>query len=189
MNSVSKELLSGIVYAIDATMVWANLKERFDKVDGSRGYQLHRDLCTINQGTMSVSAYFSKLRLLWDEFDALIPPPSCNCGNSKTYIDHLTHLRLFTFLMGLNEVYSHARSQILMSNPLPSVGKAYAMIVADEGQRLTANTYAGHNVQEQMALFVGTRSNLPNTPAGHNVQEQMALFAGRGGDLPRKFQS
>lgn len=42
MNTVSQELLSSIVYATDASMVWADLKERFDKVDGSRGYQLHR---------------------------------------------------------------------------------------------------------------------------------------------------
>lgn len=64
MNTVSKELLSSIVYATDATMVRADLKERFDKVDGSRGYQLHREICTFSQGNMSVSAYFPKLRLL-----------------------------------------------------------------------------------------------------------------------------
>ncbi|XP_059302434.1 uncharacterized protein LOC132054444 [Lycium ferocissimum] len=28
----------------------ADLKERFDKVDRSRGYQLHREICTISQG-------------------------------------------------------------------------------------------------------------------------------------------
>ncbi|XP_049411312.1 uncharacterized protein LOC125874461 [Solanum stenotomum] len=66
MNTVSKELLSGIVHATDAAMVWADLKERFDKVDGSREYQLHREICTIYQGNLTVSAYFSKLRLLWD---------------------------------------------------------------------------------------------------------------------------
>ncbi|KAH0711846.1 hypothetical protein KY289_007805 [Solanum tuberosum] len=49
MNLVSKELLSGIVYASDDATVWAYLKERFDKVDGSRIYQLHREICTIYQ--------------------------------------------------------------------------------------------------------------------------------------------
>lgn len=61
MNRVSKELLSGIVYVSDTVMVWADLKEQFNKVDGSRTYQLHREICTINQGNMSVPAYFSKL--------------------------------------------------------------------------------------------------------------------------------
>ncbi|KAH0776350.1 hypothetical protein KY290_007761 [Solanum tuberosum] len=70
LNFVSKELMSGIVYATDASVVWFDLKERFDKVDGSRGYQLHREICTIAQR---------------DEFDALVPPPSCGCGKSKVY--------------------------------------------------------------------------------------------------------
>lgn len=110
MNTVSKEHLSSIMYATDASVVWEDLKERFDKVDGSRGYQLHRDICTLNQGNLSVSAYFSKLRLLWDEFDALVPQPTCNCDKSRVYVDHLACSRLFTFLMGLNEVYGHACS-------------------------------------------------------------------------------
>ncbi|MDV3181240.1 MAG: hypothetical protein Q8830_03455, partial [Candidatus Phytoplasma australasiaticum] len=99
---------------------------------------LNRQICTITQGNMSISAYFLKLRLLWDEFDALVPPSTYNYDNSRTYIDHLACLRLFAFLMGLNDVYAHARSQLLMASPLPSVGKAYAMIMADEGQRLAA---------------------------------------------------
>lgn len=165
MNMVSNELLSSIIYATDAAMVWADLKERFDKVYGSRGYQFHREICMINQGNMSISTYFSKLRLLWDEFDALVPLPSCNCDKSRSYIDHLAYLRLFAFLMGLTEVYAHVRSQILMMSSLPSVSKAYTVIMADEGQRLTANSHMGSNAPEQIAMFVGK------------------------GNFPRKFQS
>ncbi|KAH0652569.1 hypothetical protein KY289_030247 [Solanum tuberosum] len=155
MNAVSKELLSGIVYASDAVTVWADLKERFDKVDGSRIYQLHREVCTIHQGNQTVSAYFTKLRLLWDEFDALVPPPSCNYDKSKTYVDHMQYLRLFAFLMGLSEMYGHARSQILMMNPLPSVSKAYAMIVSNESQRNTSGMHTGGNTVEGTALYAG----------------------------------
>nr|AAU93584.2 Polyprotein, putative [Solanum demissum] len=114
---ISKKLLSGIVYADDATTVWKDLR---DKVDGSRIYQLHREICTIYQGNLTIPSYFTRLRLLWDEFDAFVPPPSCSCEKSRTYVDHIAYLRLFAFLMGLNEVYSQARSQILMMNPLPS---------------------------------------------------------------------
>ncbi|KAH0712547.1 hypothetical protein KY289_008506 [Solanum tuberosum] len=53
LNSISKELMSGIVYATDAAVVWSDLKEIFDKVDGSRGYQLHTEICTIAQGNTS----------------------------------------------------------------------------------------------------------------------------------------
>lgn len=36
MNSVSKEIYGGIVYSTDASTVWSDLKEQFDKVNGSR---------------------------------------------------------------------------------------------------------------------------------------------------------
>lgn len=95
-------------------------------------------------------------------------------------MDHLACSRLFAFLMGLNDVYANARSQLLMASPLPSVGKAYAMIMADEGQRIAANSHEGGGVQEQMALHVGRGNS-----AG--MQEQIAMFAGRN-NQPRKPQ-
>ncbi|KAH0653965.1 hypothetical protein KY289_031643 [Solanum tuberosum] len=49
MNCVSKELLGGIVYSTNATSVWKNLQERYDKVDGSRIFQLHKEIATITQ--------------------------------------------------------------------------------------------------------------------------------------------
>lgn len=79
MNSVSKSLLIGIVFASNACTVWDDLKERFDRVDGSRTYSLHKETSTLMQGTVSVSAYYIKLRNLWDEFEALVPPPTCKC--------------------------------------------------------------------------------------------------------------
>ncbi|KAL3366271.1 hypothetical protein AABB24_011098 [Solanum stoloniferum] len=183
MNTVSKELLSGIVYASDAAMVWADLNERFNKVDGSRSYHLHRDICTLHQGNLTVSGY-TKLRLLWDEFDALVPPPTCNCDKSRVYVDHLQFLRLFAFLMGLNEMYSHARSQILMMNPLPNVNKAYAMITSDESQRMPAGTRIGRDVHESMALYAEKRNDsVMQSNKGKNVcssYDPMAMYTGQG---------
>ena len=64
MNCVSKELLSGIVYSTNAAEVWKELCERYDKVDGSRMYQLHKEIATISQGMGTISVYFSRLREL-----------------------------------------------------------------------------------------------------------------------------
>ena len=58
MNTVSEELLSGIVYTTNSFSVWNGLKERFDKVNRVRIYQLHRDITTLSQGTDTVSHYF-----------------------------------------------------------------------------------------------------------------------------------
>ncbi|XP_016436401.2 uncharacterized protein LOC107762547 [Nicotiana tabacum] len=83
MNSVSAELLNGMVYASSAHNLWMDLKERFDKVNGSRVLYLHKQIATLTQGISSVSTYFSKLKELWAEFDALIPCPGCGNEESK----------------------------------------------------------------------------------------------------------
>lgn len=42
-----------------------------------------------------------------------------------------------------------------MMNPLPSVSKAYAMIMADESQRTTAGTHTGKETLDPVALYAG----------------------------------
>ncbi|XP_070018932.1 uncharacterized protein [Nicotiana sylvestris] len=62
MNCVSLKLLCGIVYSSNASAVWNDLKERFDKVDLSRIFQIHKDIATINQvdkGTEMLCGIFS----------------------------------------------------------------------------------------------------------------------------------
>lgn len=82
---MAAELLSGFVYATSAFEVWEDLKERFDKVNRMRLYQLHKEINNLHQGTDSVSIYFTKLKNLWCEYDAVVPTPSCNCPKSKDY--------------------------------------------------------------------------------------------------------
>uniref|UniRef100_A0A3Q7EC46 Reverse transcriptase Ty1/copia-type domain-containing protein n=1 Tax=Solanum lycopersicum TaxID=4081 RepID=A0A3Q7EC46_SOLLC len=55
--------------------------------------------------------------------------------------------------MRLSEIYGPARSQILMMNPLPTVGKAYAMIISDENQRITSGLRYGGDVIEATTLY------------------------------------
>lgn len=96
MNTVVEDLLGGIVYATSAHKVWEDLNERFE---------LHREITNLSQGTDSISTYFSKLKNLWSEYDAVVPSPSYECARSKDYVDHLYQLRLIRFLSGLNDSY------------------------------------------------------------------------------------
>ena len=98
MNNVSKELMSGILFRSNASLVWSDLKERFDKVNMSRIFHLHKSIVTHTQGTSPVSVYYSKLKDLWDEFDSIVPPPSCNCERSKEYVDSMLRQKLLQFL-------------------------------------------------------------------------------------------
>ena len=74
---------------------------------------------------MTVPAYYTKLKKLWDELGSY-NDTVCSCG-----VDHKRR-KLMQFLMGLNESYSAIRGQILLMNPLPDVAKAYTSIVQEE---------------------------------------------------------
>ncbi|XP_047258926.1 uncharacterized protein LOC124891164 [Capsicum annuum] len=106
MNSVASNLIGGVVYTTNAQAVWEDLRERFEKIDGSRAFNIHQEIATCNQGTQSVSMYYTNLKDLWDEFESMIPAPSCNCDKSKEFIQYLQRQKLYQFFMGLNESYS-----------------------------------------------------------------------------------
>lgn len=106
MNSVSKKIFSGILYSTDAATVWNDFKERFNKVNGSRIFSLHREIGRLNQSTYSISTYYSKVRQLWDEFASLVILPSCDCESARKYVEYDQQHRLLQFLMGLNESYT-----------------------------------------------------------------------------------
>ncbi|KAH0773331.1 hypothetical protein KY290_010468 [Solanum tuberosum] len=87
---------------------------------------------TLYKGVLSVSVYYTKLKNLWDEYDSILPPPSCDYHKAKEYVEQLPYQRLLQFLMGLNDIYSQARDQIVMMHNLPNVNQAYALVIQDE---------------------------------------------------------
>lgn len=145
MNVASRELLSSIIYSSSAFLVWTDLKEGFNKINGSKIYQLHRAICVTNQGFDSVSVYFNRLKLLWDEFFSICSLPACSCDQSKARSDHENNIKLFQFLMGLNETYGNVRSNLLMRLPLPSLNEAYSVLIQEESQRELSNIISSGN--------------------------------------------
>ncbi|XP_075096561.1 uncharacterized protein LOC142174629 [Nicotiana tabacum] len=138
--SVNSSLLGSIMYASNAQTVWDDLYERFYKVDDARTFNLHKEIATLTQGTSSVFVYYSNLKDMWEEFEALISVPGCDCSRSRDFVVYLQKLKVYQFLMGLNESYSQARSQILMRRPLPTVNQAYLMVISDESQKAVTAT-------------------------------------------------
>lgn len=57
--------------------------------------------------------------------------------------------------MGLNESYAHVRSQILIMNPLPSVGQAYSIVAQEESHRSLMST--APQVLEPASIFYYAR--------------------------------
>lgn len=88
MNTLSKDLLSGVVYSSEAHHVWIDLQERFDQSHGMQVFHLLRQIHTQNQWTMGISQYFSKLRFLYDQLSSTIETPTCSCEKAKKYFEY-----------------------------------------------------------------------------------------------------
>lgn len=113
LNSLEPDIADSVLSCATPHAVWEDLRERFSLGNAPRIFQIQRDIYKIEQGQLSVAAYYTKLKGLWDEL-ASFNSVTCTCGNND-------RTKLMQFLMGLNESYSDTRGQILLMNPLPSV--------------------------------------------------------------------
>ncbi|GKB19695.1 ribonuclease H-like domain-containing protein, partial [Tanacetum coccineum] len=69
------------VFSSNAKLMWDELAETYDKIDGSLNY-------------------------LWRKYDAMVQLPVCTCDEASSYKDHVQLLKLMQFVMGLNDVYA-----------------------------------------------------------------------------------
>ncbi|KAK1433710.1 hypothetical protein QVD17_10625 [Tagetes erecta] len=158
LNSISEELYVGQIFSKVASEVWDELKETYNKVDGSIIYNLHRQINSTNQNGNPISDYYHKLNCMWRQYDTLVNLPKCTCAAANELTKFNQQIKLMQFLMGLDDVYQPLRTQILSKDPLPTVKNAFALISNEESHRSL------------------------------NSKPQVAAFAAKGPDPKRKQQ-
>ena len=111
---------------------------------------------------MSVIEYYSKFKKLWDQLLHYEPLPACTCGAMK--ILSVAHEKAYVmrFLMGINENFETVRSQILMSEPFPSVSKVYALVLQEESLKSIGHGSAFTLKPDSVAMYVNTKGNFGN---------------------------
>lgn len=122
LNSVSKEISASLIFSELASDIWTDLQDRFQQSNGPRIFQLRRELMNIKQEQQSISAYFTMLKSVWEELNKFRPTCTCSmctCGGLKEIKSYHQLEYTMSFLMGLNDTYSHIRGQILLMDPLP----------------------------------------------------------------------
>ncbi|KAI5334322.1 hypothetical protein L3X38_024455 [Prunus dulcis] len=125
-------LAKEVVLAKTAHQIWEDFKDRFSQKNAPTIYQIKKSIASLSQGTITVSAYFTKLKGLWDELETHRTLRTCNqitTHNKQTEED-----RMMQFLMGLNDTYNGVRSNIVMMTSLPNVHQAYSLVIQDETQ-------------------------------------------------------
>ncbi|KAF8397472.1 hypothetical protein HHK36_016389 [Tetracentron sinense] len=163
LNAIDKTLTNSIIYGGTPRNVWLDLEERFSQSNNPRIFHLKRAICNLQQDQQSLVSYYNTLKSYWDELATHTVIPECTCGAFKELKSLQETERLYQFLMGLNDTYSHIRSQILAMDQLPTVSKAYAIINQEEKQRLLH--LPSQNSGESIAMTVHARNQI--TPHGN----------------------
>ncbi|GKB45530.1 ribonuclease H-like domain-containing protein [Tanacetum coccineum] len=159
LNSIAEELFLGQIFSKRAKHVWEELKETYDKVDGSVTFNLHHKIHTLKQNGSTLDDYYHSLNALWKQFDCLIELPKCTCHAYEDFKKHNQLMKLMQFLMGLDDSYMTIRSSILSRDPLPDVRSAYATISSEESHRVVSSSMSGTSQRSQTTAFA---SNVPN---------------------------
>lgn len=151
INTLIPEIADSVIYYTIAHEVWEDLRERFSQCNAPRIFEIQREITYHQQEQLSVSAYYTKLKGLWDELASY---------SEASYGAQQDQQKLMQFLMGLNESYSAIRGQILLMNPLPSIRQAYSSVSQEEKQRLlAARTTTDYSGSAAMAVRSHNRSN------------------------------
>jgi transposase InsO family protein len=145
VNTLNPEIADSVIYYPTAHEVWEDLHERFSQSNAPRIFEIQRDIVYLRQEQLSVSAYYTKLKGLWDELASY---------SDTTHGAQADQQKLMQFLMGLNETYSAIRGQILLMNPLPSIRQAYSSVSQEEKQRLLSVTQTATELGGSAAMAV-----------------------------------
>ncbi|KAL5832085.1 hypothetical protein ACOSQ4_017439 [Xanthoceras sorbifolium] len=157
-NYLNLDLANSVLYVETPSEIWMNLQERFSQGDFSHHYQTQRSILT-----------------------ACSPSIMCTCGGQKDLKEKEERIRLGQFLIGLNEIYSAMRGQIMLMHPLPTVKKAYSLFCEEEKQRGLIDIKGSdlvHAMRARRSLFCsyceGTthtvdRCYLNGFPVGHKL--------------------
>ncbi|XP_049342885.1 uncharacterized protein LOC125807200 [Solanum verrucosum] len=162
-------------YVNNAKELWEELEVRYDQTNGCNLYQLQKEINDLVQGTLDVTSYYTKMKKLWEEMntlDSIISVLVCVCvcdGKIKMHKAEKDR-RLIHFLMGLIEMYSVIRGNILMLTTLPTMAQAFSILSRKERQRevkplnhmalestsLNASASPQHNVSLQQIQLTTT---------------------------------
>ncbi|XP_031253465.1 uncharacterized protein LOC116111420 [Pistacia vera] len=149
-----------------AREIWVDLEERLSQGNAPRVHQLRTEIVNTQQKDMSIAAYYTKLKGLWDEYNAYSQIPPCTCGSAKAIAVEKEKEKVHQFLMGLNEKYNVVRSQILNTDPLPSLARSYALVSQEEKQQQIATTRGATIVEA--AAFAASKNNLKAVTRSNN---------------------
>ena len=80
LHATVKNISDSIMFSTTSHDAWIELEQRYGQAEGTRIFEVQRDLCSISQNNLSVADYFTEIKKLWDEYSPITIIPYCACG-------------------------------------------------------------------------------------------------------------
>ncbi|CAL1391679.1 unnamed protein product [Linum trigynum] len=182
-RSLAPDIAHSVLWFDSAVEVWRDLQDRFSEASLIRISDLQDEVFAFKQGAATVSEYFTRFRVLWDELVTIRPfpacscTPRCSCGALNVVRLHQQSDQIIRFLKGLNDSFSQIRSQILLMEPLPPITRVFSMVIQHEQQ---LHSSSAPSVVTPMAM--AGRSSGPSQGQGRGAgQKQRPVCTHCGG--------
>ncbi|PWA80084.1 myb-like protein P [Artemisia annua] len=171
-GTLSTSLLLQTVLKKNATAasVWKSLKDLFHDNKEARALELENELRSMDLGSMSISDYFKRIKVIADLLANIDSPIE-----DKTLVMYAIN--------GLDDKFEHVTSIIRHSTKRPTLLEARSMLLVEESRmnRKNKTSVSHENTSSPTVLMAGTNSNRGRSGNGGSN--------GRGsGELCKNFQ-
>jgi len=173
IHSVSEQIRQSVLWMENAEDIWNDLRSRYFQGNLFRISELKANAAALKQGDLTITEYFTKLRIMWDELDNFRPDPVCSCkekcpcGVLSLICQRKREDQAMQFLNGLNDQYSNVKSHVLLMEPIPTIAKIFSYVLQQERQ------LNGDAVQNE--------SKVNNVSSINSVNSNACHFCGRPG--------
>ena len=150
-NSIVPEIRSSLVYIASAIEMWKELHVRFTQNNRPRIFELRTAMSSLVQDRLTISAYYTKFKKLYDDFTNAIKALVCTCTAKLEQAQHDEMMKVTQFLMGLNDNFTNIRGQLLMMSHLPSMNQVLALLQQEERQRNMSHS-GGSSIEAAVLL-------------------------------------
>ncbi|XP_056697411.1 uncharacterized protein [Spinacia oleracea] len=91
LASLEPKIARSVLYLKTARAIWLELADRYCRESGPQLFSVQQQLSELTQGEdEGIASFFTKIKLFWDQLDALEPLPTCVCtGCSCTLTQQL----------------------------------------------------------------------------------------------------
>ncbi|VFQ75998.1 unnamed protein product [Cuscuta campestris] len=174
-NSVDETIQPSIASHTVVHELWTDVKARYSTVNEPHIYQLENELQNLHQKGQTVVVYYNQFVTIWNKLYGMDDPTcGCKCEAATQLKDRAEKSKTRKFLLGLDdEQFGSIRGQILGTQPLVDLNKAFYLITQEERHKNAVRARDDHT--DAMA-FATTRA----TSNGGRGRQSPSRGGGRG---------